>query len=248
MDVIREPERACASRFRFDSLLAGELDPEHAARLSEHAGACARCGALLAELRAGHAAFVATTALPDAVVRRVRAGRRAVAWPRWAAPVLAATAVLLAWSAWPWLDPGGQSSSERSKGSAARLAFYVLHDGSVRPGADGERVQPGDRIEFSYTSEREVYLAILGIDAARKASVYYAKDGRAVKVPPARRALLDQSTLLDTTLGQERVYTLVCAQPIAVAPILHALERAPEAAPIAPGCTVERHVLLKVPR
>jgi hypothetical protein len=248
MNAIQKPERACPSRLRFDRLLAGELDPAHAAQLTAHATGCVRCGELLAELRRGHAAFGASAALPDAVVQRVSEGRGVVAWPRWTAPVLAAAAALLAWSAWPRSLPGMPSFGERSKGSAVQLAFYVLHDGTVRPGADGERVQPGDQLEFAYTSEREAYLAIVSIDAARKASAYYAKDGYAAKILPARRAVLDQSTLLDATLGHEWVYSLVCMEPVAVAPILEALERSPEAVPSVASCTVERHALLKVPR
>jgi hypothetical protein len=161
--------------------------------------------------------------------------------------VLAAAALMLAYVAWPKLPPPAPTDTVRSKGGI-QLAFYVLHDGAVRPGADGERVQPGDRIEFRYTSERDAYLGIVSIDGARKASVYYAAGGRAAEVRAASHALLDRSTLLDGTLGAELVYALVCTQPIALAPLLQALERAPERAPAAPGCSVARYALLKVPR
>lgn len=247
MNVLREPAPECPSQLRFDRLLAGELEPARAAELTAHAVSCARCGSLLAELRRGRDAFVASAALPDAVAQRVleRARERRVAGWRWAAPALAAAAAaLLTWTAWPAQAP----FAERTKGGAVQLAFYVLHDGAVRPGMNGERVQPGDRIEFAYTSERDAYLAIVSIDSARKASSYYAKDGRAAKIPPARRAVLEQSTLLDDTLGPELVYTLVCAQPIEVAPVLQALERSPEQVPSVPDCMIERHALNKVAR
>lgn len=248
MNAIQEPERGCPSRLRFDRLLAGELEPSRAAALTAHAAGCARCGGLLVELRHAHGAFAHGAVLPGAVVRRVRERRRSIAWARWGAPALAAAAALLAWSAWPRLRPDAPRFGERSKGGAVELAFYVLHDGAVRLGADGERVQPGDRIELAYTSDHDAYLAVLSIDAARKASTYYAKDGRAAKIPAARRAVLDQSTLLDATLGRELVYILICAEPIAVAPLLQALERAPEATPVATSCTIERRALFKVPR
>ena len=249
MNAVNEPARACPSRLRFDRLLADELAPVQASELTAHAAGCARCGALLAELRRGRDAFAADAVLPDAVVQRVRDlagdGGRGVARLRWAGPLLAAAAALLTWTAWP---EQAQPWAERSKGSGVQLAFYVLHDGVVRPGSDGERVQPGDQLQLAYTSEREAYLAILSIDAAGKATAYYEKDGRAAKIIPARSAVLDRSTLLDATLGPELVYTLVCAEPITIAPLLLALERAPDQAPAAPGCTIERHTLLKVPR
>jgi hypothetical protein len=124
----------------------------------------------------------------------------------------------------------------------------VLHDGVVRAGSDGERVTAGDRLEFSYSSPDDAYLAVVSIDAARKVSVYYGRDGRAAPVPAASRALLEHSTELDATLGPETVYGLLCAEPIALAPVLQALERAPDRAPSAPGCALERIALHKVAR
>jgi hypothetical protein len=241
MNVLHERTGPCPSRLRFDRLLAGELTVEQARQLEQHAESCARCRSLFTEIKRGYEAFEAV--VPRAIVQRVRerSGARR-AWLRWSVPALAAASVLLAWVAWPAPHAG-----TRSKGGP-KLAFYVLHDGVVRPGVDGERVHPGDHLEFAYASERDAYLAIISIDAARKASVFYAKDGYAAPMPAASRAVLDQSTLLDDTLGPETVYALVCAQPIAVAPLLQALERAPERAPIASGCAVERYALLKVPR
>jgi anti-sigma factor RsiW len=241
MSAVHEHNAQCPSRLRFDRLIAGELPPEQAQQLEQHASRCARCQPLLAEMKRGYEAFDAV--VPNAVVQRVRErSSRGRAWLRASAPLLAAASVLLVWAAWPAREVG-----TRSKGGP-KLAFYVLHDGAVRPGTDGERVQPGDHIEFAYASAHDAYLAIVSIDAARKASVYYAKDGRAAPLRAANRAVLEQSTLLDETLGPETVYALVCAQPIAVAPLLEALERAPERAPVAEGCSVERYALLKVPR
>jgi hypothetical protein len=239
-----ETER-CPSRLRFDRLLAGELEAAQAQQLEQHARCCPRCRPLLDQLRRGHAAF--PTALPDNIAQRVRehehAGRDRP-WLAWSTPALAAAALLLALAAWPARP---QPDSVRTKGGP-RLSFYILHDGAVRPGTDGERVQPGDRLEFAYSSERDAFLAIVSIDAARKASAYYEQDGRAARIGASSRAVLDRSTLLDGTLGPETIYALVCAEPIAVTPLLQALERAPARVPDATGCSVQRYALVKVPR
>src|SRR5688500_8043754 len=138
MNAIQEREPACPSRLRFDRLLAGELESVQARELSAHAAGCARCNALLAELRRGHEAFATAAVLPDAIARRVReraAERgRDLAWPRWAAPLLAAAAVLITWTAWPPGSPQAPTLGERTKGGEVHLSFYVMHDGAVRPG------------------------------------------------------------------------------------------------------------------
>ncbi|HMI92033.1 MAG TPA: DUF4384 domain-containing protein [Polyangiales bacterium] len=256
MNAMHPNEASCPSRLRFDRLIAGELEPAQARELERHAHGCARCGALLDGVRRDHAAF-AEAALPDAVVQRVQPRKRSTRWstlasaPLAAGPLLAAAGVLIvwsAWAAWPAAPNGTQLGEVRTKGGGPTLGFYVLHDGVVRPGIDGERVQPGDRLEFAYSSVRDAYLAVVSVDAARKTSAYYAQDGHAVGVSAASRAVLDRSTELDGTLSPERVYALLCDQAIAVEPVLRALEREPEAAPVVPGCTVERYSLLKVAR
>jgi hypothetical protein len=228
----------------FDRLLAGELDAAREQHLAEHVRGCARCAPLLAELRRGRDAF--SQVVPEAILQRVQEH----ATPRrvlraWTTPMLAAASLVLAYVAWP--KQSQETPSVRTKGGV-QLAFYVLHEGAVRPGADGEHVQPGDRIEFRYTSARDAFLAIVSIDAARKASVYYAESDRAAEIPAASRAVLDRSTLLDDTLGQELVYALACSRPIPLAPVLQALERAPDQPPTVAGCSVERITLLKVAR
>lgn len=241
------PERPpCPSRLRFDRLLAGELEPAQARELQRHVERCARCSALLTELRSGLDAF--SPVLPDRLVQRVRATSKPRRdWTRWAMPALAAAGAVLAWLVVHEPPTIPNAGGVRSKGGV-QLGFYVLHAGAVRAGMDGERVQPGDQLEFAYSSERDVYLAIVSIDAAGKASAYYVREGRAARIAAASHAVLDQSTLLDDTLGPELVYALSCTQPIAVEPVLQTLERAPDLPPAVAGCEVTRHSLLKVAR
>jgi hypothetical protein len=227
---------------RLDRLIAGELSPAEAQSVEQHAIGCSLCGPKLEQMQGQHAAF--SKVLPAAIVQRVRE-REGLMRRSWQLPsALAAAAAVLVWIAWPGLTP---PSGVRSKGGT-RLKFYVLHDGAVRPGFDGERVQPGDRLQFAYSSERDAYLAIVSIDASRKATAYYARDGRAAPIRGSSDAVLEHSTRLDETLGPETVYGLVCTQPIALEPILQTLERAPDRAPATPDCTVERYSLRKVSR
>ena len=252
MNAAHPHEGACPSRLRFDQLIAGELERAQAEQLEQHAASCARCRPLLAAQQRGHARFSAQ--LPPAVRARVaerggevgreRSARsRARVWLRWSTPLLAAAAALLAYRTW---SGAPAEDAVRTKGSALR--FYVLHDGVVRPGSDGERVQPGDRLQFTYTNDQDAYLLIVSIDGAGKASAYYSDGERAASVAAGSGVPLARSTLLDDTLGRETVYALQCAEPIAIAPVLEALQRAPTREPAAPGCTVERYALLKVPR
>ena len=159
-------DSGCPSHLRFDRLIAGELSAAEAQSVEQHAIGCSRCGPKLAQMQRQHAEF--SKVLPVAIVQRVRERERRMR-RSWQLPsALAAAAAVLVWIAWPGLTP---PSGVRSKGGT-RLKFYVLHDGAVRPGFDGERVQPGDRLQFAYSSERDAYLAIVSIDASRKATAY----------------------------------------------------------------------------
>jgi hypothetical protein len=231
----------CPSRLRFDRWLARELAVEQMTQVELHAAQCRRCGAVLEELRRGYEAF--SPVLPGALVQRVRQRnpkRRALVW---AAPLLAAAAALLMWTR----SDDASLDGTRSKGGS-QLTFYVMHEGVARPGVDGERVRPGDALRFAYSSERAAYLAIVSIDGASKASAYFAEGGRAAKVGAASRALLDQSTVLDATLGSETVYGMLCKEPIDLDPVLRALERTPDKPPAVADCALERIALHKVPR
>jgi hypothetical protein len=130
----------------------------------------------------------------------------------------------------------------------ARVTLYVQHAGAVRLASEGEHVEPGDAIEFAYSTDRSAYLAVVSVDGARHASVYYARGGRAARIEPARESPVDQSTVLDATLGAEFMYALFCDRPIEVGPIASALEAAPQRAPSPDGCVVDRHTIVKVVR
>ncbi|KYF72960.1 DUF4384 domain-containing protein, partial [Sorangium cellulosum] len=170
---------------------------------------------------------------------------------RWLAPAVAsalaaAAAALLFFRAAP--DPAGgapESPGERIKG-ANRIGFYVKRGGSVQPGGAGERLHPGDAIQFTYSATEALYLVILSVDGASQASVYYPSGPVAARIEPGRDVLLPQSTVLDDTLGAERFYGLFCAEAVAVEPLRAALAAHPDAPPAPPGCDVDALTAEKV--
>jgi hypothetical protein len=242
MNMQRELGPRCPSGFALDRLLAGESSADDVG-IERHVAGCERCSARVAELRRAQARFAV---LPDALVRHVREQTARRAW-RWPLPLAAAGVLLAFWATWTQLGPGGESVGVRTKGGT-HVTFYVMHDGAVRPGLDGERVHPGDSLQFVYASDRDMYFAIVSIDGNRKASAYFDQDGRAAPIARSRRGVLDRSTVLDATLGNETLYALFCAGPIALDAVLAELERAPEQRPSAAGCSIERHTVVKVAR
>lgn len=241
----------CLSELKLDELMAGQLDAAAEQEARAHLAGCARCSARLSAIEVGRAAFAAS-APPLRLDRRAPAGRavaKARSPRRWLAP--AATGVLAAAAAAMLFfraAPGGretESTGERLKG-AGRIGFYVKRGGHVLPGGAGERLQPGDAIEFTYSSAEARYLVILSVDGASQASVYYSNGPLAARIEPGRDVPLPQSTVLDDTLGTERIHGLFCSEAIAVEPLRAALAAHPAEPPAPPGCDVDTLTAEKV--
>jgi len=100
-------------------------------------------------------------------------------------------------------------SNNRLKGinginGPADLDFFVLQDGEARPGVDGERVRPGDRVQFSYRSGGLDTLVIIGVDGAGTVTVFYPERGeRPEPIEPDGRRVLEGSIELDDAPGPE---------------------------------------------
>ena len=229
------PSSECASDRVLDLLLAGDLEPARSSALREHFSACAGCSARWAELGAFRAEVAPQlppfSALNPMQARRPRRARR---WSGWIGGVVAAAAALVFWIGRG--PSGGSEYDTRIKGSA-RLGFYVKRGDAVFRGGQGESLRPGDAIEFSYAAPSPGYLAVLSVDGAGHASIYFPTGSRAAALKPGPQ-LLPQSTTLDAALGQETLFALWCQTPIELEPIRRSLEsnRAP---PLAPGCSIE---------
>lgn len=141
----------------------------------------------------------------------------------------------------------------RTKGPAqpeppARLGVYIKSGERVRKGETGEQVHPGDILRFSYSMDRSRHVAILSLDGARRASVYFPFGTVAAPLPAADEGTFPDGIELDGALGPERIYGLFCEDAIAVEPLRRALEErgAPPDPPA--GCVVDRLELEKVAR
>jgi hypothetical protein len=224
----------CASDLRLDQLMRGELAGDAERDTRAHVDGCAPCRARLAELEAARAKF---RAAPPPLKRPAPARR----W-RWAAAggVLAAAAAVLLYVG---LE---QPPGERSKGRS-RFGLVVEHDGKQRRGRPGERVAPGDTLQFVYTSDARFYGAVLSVDGARHVSRYFPDGGEAAELLPGAQATVPRSTVLDETLGRETLFALDCDREVALAPLEAAL--AADASRLeAPGCRVERFEIEKLKR
>lgn len=217
-DAQERPD-GCLTDLSFDAWLAGELDAQACTALQAHVNGCARCRARHALLVTERAAYLALHPQPELrIARAVRPTRR---WPVPAA-LLGAAAVLAVFLARPAVDPSGQV---RRKG-AASIGFFVERAGTFERGHGGQSVRPGDRIRFTYTSDRPAYLAILARDAANTVSVYFPSGEAARYLPEGYDRPLESSVELDATLGPERMYALFCEHGFELSGPRHALTTA----------------------
>jgi hypothetical protein len=128
--------------------------------------------------------------------------------------VAAAAAALALWLA---VSPERRAGLEtRTKGNPT-IGFYVKHGDAVRRGGAGEVVFPRDALDFTASTDRPRYLAIISIDGAGVASAYYPGGAIASHLPAGQDQLLPLSVALDDTLGIERLVGVFCdvALPIA---------------------------------
>ena len=97
---------------------------------------------------------------------------------------------------------------------------------------------PGDVVRFVYSSREPRSLAILSLDGAGVASVYFPDGPETANVPAAEDAPLPLGTRLDGVLGEEQVVALFCERPRTLEPVRQALQAAPGALPEVPGCSL----------
>ncbi|MGK3992104.1 zf-HC2 domain-containing protein [Sorangium sp. So ce1024] len=255
----RARPEGCPSDLRIDRLLAGELAPAEEQATRAHLDGCARCAGRFAALEAGRAAFLADPpplrlpAAPRATAPAVRRSRARALFPAVTAALGAAAALAAVLfsnrSPAPPVAPRdddrgvGLTPAEpatRIKGSGGRIGFYVARGDVVSQGGPGEVVHPDDRLQFTYSTADAGYFALLSVDGARKASVYFPAGDVAAPIQPGQDVPLPNSVVLDGTLGAEILYGLFCDAPVALEPLRAALESAPERPPAPAGCRVDR--------
>jgi hypothetical protein len=238
----RKRPEGCISDLRFDHWLAGELDAREASELAGHVSGCVRCTARKGELELERGQFLAAAPALRADASKP-AGRAKRAWLAPAAGGLAlAAAVLLA-----VMPRGGEEPGTRRKGSD-RIGFFVKRGEQVTRGEVGEHVRPGDSLRFTYTSARAQHLAILSLDSAQHASVYFPDAPRALALPAGSDSALPASVELDDSLGTERIIGLFCDSAIELEPVRARLARERTSFSAPSGCSKHELVIVKEPR
>jgi hypothetical protein len=238
--MAKPDEPGCPSDLVYDQLLGDELGAARSAEVRRHVADCSRCRARFEEL----ARFREEARLPAFESFARPSARARAKWPVYAAGAAAAAAFALGLLL--WVRPAPVPDETRAKGTG-RLSFYVKRGEAVLRGGPGEILHPGDAIEFSYTAVRPGYLAVLSVDGARRASVYYPDAARAAPVT-AGEQILPQSTVLDDVLGTEHLYAVFCDGAVELEPLRRALERDPRAGIVAGGCSVDSLIVEKKAR
>jgi hypothetical protein len=236
------------SDLQWDRLLGGELAGDAGEAARAHAAGCTACGARLRAIVAERDAFrLRPIGFP---LSRPRRGWR---W-RWF-PVLVPAAVAAALIAlWPRVrapvghrteDPVVAAQADRVKGHGQALLLYAGRPGALSPVASGDVVHPGDYLQAGYTAAQDGFGAVVSRDGAGAVTVYVPPDGDAmVPLAAGRERSFPRSTILDATLGGERIAIVWCQAAHPLAPLVDALRAGwPVAAPA--GCTVREVTLDK---
>src|SRR5262249_4827650 len=89
---------------------------------------------------------------------------------------------------------------------------------------------PDDAIRFSISTNLDGFVGVIGIDSAQIVTPYVPQGGHLVRISKAKDVLLEGSTVLDATLGPEKIIAVRCSASSSVAAIVRAGERALAAA------------------
>lgn len=250
----RGRSEGCPSDFQLDRSLAGELSPEQQRDLERHVSACAVCHGrqaerLVSQRRFGdeappfaeleRAARQSALASLDHAPRRP-AQRERKRWLAGASALAAAVLAVVLRSPWaPAPSPAGVDGT-RAKGGAATLGWVVRRDGHVLPGRPEEPLRAGDALRFSVSTREPVYVAVLGVEAGGKVSVYHPQAPLLSRVDIGQDQLLPAAIVFDAAPIGERLFAIFCTSPVPVASLTHSIQAAPDAPALPPGCSVER--------
>jgi hypothetical protein len=225
----------CISDLTFDAWRAGEVTPEVTEGLKQHLALCERCQRRHESIERQAVEFWSQAPAP---IFQSRASTK-IARRRWLVPSALAVSALAA-ALVVYLAPREET---RTKG-LAHVSFHVQHEGTVTVGTDGQKVFPGDRLRFSITTGKPAHVAVLSLDGAGVASVYFPQGTTSRSYGMVNGLALDSSVLLDNTLGTESLWALFCDKEFALEPLRADLERAGRL-PVPAGCTLDHHTFVK---
>ena len=242
----------CISDLTFDAWRADELEVGRVQELERHRADCGRCRQRHESLERQAFGFLAKA--PALAAREPSRGevapqnvpmsaqRRRRRWLASSAVAISAAAAL-ALLLRPTRGPREITEDVRIKGQS-HISFHVQHGGWVQTGSEGHVVFPGDQLRFSVTTTKPAHVAILSLDGAGVASVYFPTGNTSRRFGAVSNLPLDSSVMLDDTLGQERLWAVFCERAFALEPLRSSLGRE-RTLHAPPDCTVEEHTLSK---
>ena len=187
-----------------------------AAGSSPHLEGCGRCRAELATMLAARDCFrtaVFPRTAPE-IERRLKQRWWRPALPFVLAPALALGALILGLALWP------RAPVERDLGikGSATVRVFAQHDGKVSAVQDGEMLEAGDALRFEIQPGGLPYLLVGSVDAAGAAGIIFPADGaESGRIDPVGQFVLPGSAVLDKSVGPERAFVFLSAQPISAA-------------------------------
>ncbi|HXX32395.1 MAG TPA: hypothetical protein VEJ89_16960 [Myxococcaceae bacterium] len=149
------------------------------------------------------------------------AGRRRGA--RWL-PVLVLALALLTYGALFWLP-----SLFRRPAPSGTLRLARWESGGWLEVEEGVPIPPRSRLRLTVVAEREASVVILGLDAARRATLLVPATGTPPRVGPGTTVVGE--TVLGAATGPSLLLAELCNTPLPTATVVKAGERAVAAAP-----------------
>jgi hypothetical protein len=225
------------SEFALTRFHAGEGETSERQAIQTHLDDCEPCRQVLEELEGAGAAFSERhdragflAHVRDGAEQPDKgAGWLALLSRGWLAGAAAAAAMLVVVLVLaPWRnDPIDQpDSGVRIKADELNLGYMIMeHQEPVVAGAD-RILHPGNRIQFRLSAPRGGFVHIVSVDAAGQVSVYFPRPGETPEEYPGGSGRpVPGSVILDETLGQERVFALICEAPLSRAKLAERIRR-----------------------
>jgi hypothetical protein len=217
MALRREARGAdCPSDLGLSQIMTGEIGADSGA-MRAHVHSCLRCRRRLASFESQE--LPPLTALAPSPATSVPAARPRVpsSWRRRLLPIAglsAAAAAAIVLLVHRGGDPVLTSPDVRVKGELALGVVVRRASGQIDRIASGAAVAPGEALRFELAPTAPGYAAILGLDARKVVSVYVPQDGQPLFLPATGKTVLPGAIALDDAPGAERLFGLVCAEPL----------------------------------
>lgn len=202
----RRDAGACPREIDLARFAAGDDSPEERAQLQGHLDGCMECRLDLQRFETDVREHPLETG--DKTRARSRLASIRVRWI--AAVVAAAAALLMLLKVFPLPDvlhPKGHQSFQ--------LVVAAARNGQVVRVQDGTRVEPGDRLGFFYSAEREGYLMIWYASETEAVRIFPAAHAGSERVPPGSELPLRDGATLTPGTGCEWIIGVFSGRPLA---------------------------------